>query len=104
MTSPSRILSGAVIYPFLVAGALITLAPFALGLLTSFTSARQFNTESPLSFPTPPTLANYAGLVDAGFGRAFVVTAADDRGHPPRPDHVLGVGGVCICTTALSRP
>jgi len=74
MTSPNRILSGAVIYPFLVAGALITLAPFALGLLRSFTSARQFNTESPLSFPTPPTLANYAGLADAGFGRAFVVT------------------------------
>ena len=39
MSSPGRILSGAVIYPFLVAGALITLAPFALGLLTSFTSA-----------------------------------------------------------------
>ena len=75
MTSPSRVLSGAVIYPFLVAGALITLAPFALGLLTSFTSARQFNTESPLSLPKPPTLANYAGLADAGFGRAFVVTA-----------------------------
>ncbi len=25
--------------------------------------------------PTPPTLANYAGLADAGFGRALVVTA-----------------------------
>ena len=96
MTSPSRILSDAVIYPFLVAGALITLAPFALGLLTSFTSARQFNTESPLSFPTPLTLANYAGLADAGFGRAFV-----DGGDPCRPDHVLGVGGVCVCATAI---
>ena len=51
------------------------MAPFALGLLTSFTSARQFNTESPLSLPSPPTLENYTGLADAGFGRALVVTA-----------------------------
>jgi multiple sugar transport system permease protein len=75
MTSPSRVTSGSVIYAGLAAGALITLAPFALGLLTSFTSARQFNTESPLSWPTPPTLENYTGLADAGFGRALVVTA-----------------------------
>jgi len=63
------------IYALLTLGALITLAPFGLGLLTSFTSARQFNTESALSLPHPPTLANYAGLADAGFGRALVVTA-----------------------------
>ncbi|MFG1932242.1 carbohydrate ABC transporter permease [Mycobacterium sp. NPDC048908] len=75
MTSPSRALSGAVIYPVLAIGAAITLAPFALGLLTSFTSARQFNTSSPLSWPNPPTLANYTGLADAGFGRALLVTA-----------------------------
>jgi multiple sugar transport system permease protein len=75
MTSPSRVASGSVIYAGLAAGALITLAPFALGLLTSFTSARQFNTESPLSWPAPPTLENYTGLADAGFGRALVVTA-----------------------------
>jgi multiple sugar transport system permease protein len=75
MTSPSRVVSGVVIYPVLVTAALITLAPFTLGLLTSFTSARQFNTESPLSLPNPPTLQNYIGLADAGFGRALVVTA-----------------------------
>lgn len=75
MTSPSRAASGAVIYPLLLAGALITLAPFGLGLLTSFTSVQQFNTDSPLSWPDPATLANYAGLADAGFGRAIVVTA-----------------------------
>jgi multiple sugar transport system permease protein len=63
------------IYPVLVIGAVLTLVPFALGLLTSFTSAHQFNTGSPLSLPTPPTLANYTGLADAGFGRAIVVTA-----------------------------
>jgi multiple sugar transport system permease protein len=68
-------MSGAVIYSGLTIGALITLAPFALGLLTSFTSARQFNTESPLSLPSPPTLQNYTGLADAGFGRALIVTA-----------------------------
>jgi multiple sugar transport system permease protein len=63
------------IYLGLAAGAVITLTPFLLGLMTSFTSAQQFNTGSPLSFPAPPTLANYATLGDAGFGRALVVTA-----------------------------
>jgi multiple sugar transport system permease protein len=75
MTSPSRVVSGAVIYPVLAIGAVITLAPFTLGLLTSFTSARQYNTESPLSLPKPPTLENYTALTDVGFGRALVVTA-----------------------------
>jgi len=75
MTSLSRAASGVVIYPLLLAAAVITLVPFGLGLLTSFTSAEQFNTEAPLSLPTPPTLANYVGLADAGFGRALVVTA-----------------------------
>jgi multiple sugar transport system permease protein len=75
MTSPSRTISNATVYLGLAVGAVITLVPFGLGLLTSFTSARQFNTESPLSLPSPPTLANYTGLADAGFGRALVVTA-----------------------------
>jgi multiple sugar transport system permease protein len=65
----------ALIYTMLVVAAMITLVPFGLGLLTSFTSARQFNTESPLSLPHPPTLANYTALGDAGFGRAALVTA-----------------------------
>ncbi|MGA5464630.1 carbohydrate ABC transporter permease [Mycobacterium sp. NPDC050041] len=75
MTSPSRAASAVVIYPALVLGALITLTPFGLGLMTSLTSAQQFNTDSPLSLPAPPTLQNYLGLSDAGFGRAVVVTA-----------------------------
>ena len=74
MTSSSRIASAPAIYAALAAGALITLAPFALGLMTSFTSAEQFNTQAPLSWPNPPTLENYTGLADAGFGRALVVT------------------------------
>ena len=75
MTSPDRVVSGTVIYPGLATGAVITLTPFALGLLTSFTSAHQFATESRLSLPSPPTIENYTGLADAGFGRAFIVTA-----------------------------
>ena len=65
----------AAVYAVLGLGALITLAPFGLGLLTSVTSAQQFNTGSPLSLPDPPTLANFLGLADAGFGRAIAVTA-----------------------------
>ncbi len=65
----------ALIYGCLLLGALITLAPFGLGLLTSFTSAQQFATSAPLSLPQPPTLANYAALGNAGFGRSLIVTA-----------------------------
>ena len=67
--------SAAPVYAGLAAGAVITLAPFLLGLLTSFTSARQFATGTPLSWPRPPTVANYADLGGAGFGRALAVTA-----------------------------
>ncbi|MDT5075151.1 MAG: multiple sugar transport system permease protein [Mycobacterium sp.] len=70
-----RPVSAAAIYLVLAVLAVITLVPFGLGLLTSFTSARQFNTEAPLSVPSPPTFANYLGLVDVGFGRALLVTA-----------------------------
>ena len=75
MTSFSRAATAVVSYPVLILGAVLTVVPFGLGLVTSFTSAEQFNTKSPLSLPAPPTLANYAGLADAGFGRALVVTA-----------------------------
>jgi multiple sugar transport system permease protein len=75
MTSPSRAASGAAVYLLLSVGAVITLAPFVFSLLTSLTSARQFATGRPLRLPNPPTFANYAGLADAGFGRAIVVTA-----------------------------
>ncbi|OMC39894.1 sugar ABC transporter permease [Mycobacterium sp. GA-1841] len=65
----------ALVYAGLLLGAAITLLPFGLGLLTSFTSAEQFAAEAPLSVPDPPTLGNYIGLSDAGFGRALLVTA-----------------------------
>ena len=70
-----RAVSNAAIYLALTVLAVITLVPFALGLVTSFTSTSQFNTDAPLSIPAPPTPANYLGLADAGFGRALVVTA-----------------------------
>lgn len=66
--------SAAGVYAGLAVGAAITLAPFLLGLLTSFTSARQFATGTPLSWPRPPTLANYTDLGGTGFGRALAVT------------------------------
>ena len=62
------------IYAGLVIAAAITVAPFALGLLTSVTSAQQFTTGTPLSMPDPPTFANYTALGGAGFGRALAVT------------------------------
>jgi len=65
----------ALIYLGLVIAAALTVAPFALGLMTSFTSAQQFATGTPLSLPQPPTVANYTALGDAGFGRAIAVTA-----------------------------
>jgi len=65
----------ALIYAGLVIAAVLTVAPFALGLLTSFTSAQQFATGTPLSLPSPPTLENYAALGNSGFGRALAVTA-----------------------------
>jgi multiple sugar transport system permease protein len=74
MTSSSR-LSNSVIYAGLAVGALITLSPFMLGLLTSLTSVHQFVTGTPLQLPRPPTLANYADLSGAGFLRAAAVTA-----------------------------
>lgn len=75
MTSSSRAGRGTAIYLLLAIGAVITLAPFMFGLLTSFTSARQFAAGRPLQLPNPATLANYTGLADAGFGRAIAVTA-----------------------------
>src|SRR6201986_296496 len=74
MTSPSRV-RNVVIYAGLTVGALITLVPFGLGLLTSFPSAHQFATGTPLQLPRPPTLRNFADLASAGFGRAAAVTA-----------------------------
>ena len=70
-----RIRAAIPVYFALLLAAALTVAPFALGLLTSFTSTQQFNTGTPLSLLRPPTLDDYAGLGAAGFGRALAVTA-----------------------------
>lgn len=75
MTGDVRGRTAIPVYGVLVVAAAATVAPFALGLLTSVTSARQFDTGTPLSLPRPPTPANYLALGDAGFGRALAVTA-----------------------------
>ena len=62
------------VYACLVAGALITLAPFALGLLTAFVGPSVRDVHAAVA-QNPPTLANFAALGDAGFRRALLVTA-----------------------------
>ncbi|AMM31572.1 sugar ABC transporter permease [Sinomonas atrocyanea] len=65
-------------YAILLGGALITLGPFALSIITSFKTPQQFSTESPLSLPAPFTMQNYAGLFSGelvDFGHSIIVTA-----------------------------
>ena len=62
MTSFSRIVSAPVIYAGLAVGALITLAPFALGLMTSFTSAEQFNTQAAAVVAEPADAGELRGV------------------------------------------
>lgn len=81
MTSASRRSPAADLgtYLVLVAAAVLTLAPFALSVLTSLKSGTQFASTSPLSLPDPATLENYASLFDGSrvdFGRALGLTAA----------------------------
>lgn len=68
------------VYAILVIGALLVLAPFALSVMTSLKTPRQFATSSPLEPPAPPTLDNFTNLFAGGtkvdFSRAFGVTFA----------------------------
>jgi len=75
MSSDVRPRTAIPVYAVLVAAAVATVTPFALGVLTSLTPALQFDTGTPLSLPRPATPANYLALGDAGFGRALAVTA-----------------------------
>ena len=81
MTSASRTrpLADAGTYVVLVAAALLTLAPFALSVLTSLKAPEQFASTSPLSLPNPVTVENYLTLFDGSrvdFGSALGLTAA----------------------------
>lgn len=64
-------------YAILIAGAVITLGPFVLSIMTSVKTSGQLATRSPVSFPHPITGGNYPSLFTNGlvdFGRAIAVT------------------------------
>jgi multiple sugar transport system permease protein len=60
MTSFSRAASGVVIYPVLIVGAVITIVPFGLGLLTSFTSAQHRPWRTTSAWPMPGSVARWS--------------------------------------------
>jgi multiple sugar transport system permease protein len=64
------------IYALLLAGAVITLAPFLLSAMTAFKTPQQFAQQPALAAPDPWTLDNVVTLFTgpAGFGRALGVT------------------------------
>ncbi len=64
-------------YLVLVAGALLTLAPFALSFMTAFKSPLQFASEPALNLPNPVTTENFAALFsgDYSFISPIAVTA-----------------------------
>jgi multiple sugar transport system permease protein len=85
-TSTSRVSSRSVLrvagttatYGVLIAGTVLTLAPFVLSVMTSVKTPQQFATESSLAVPSPSTGRNYVDLFSGelvDFGRAVGVTA-----------------------------
>jgi hypothetical protein len=78
-----------VIYPLLMAGALITLAPFGLGLLTTFHVGAAIQHRIAVVWPD---LADVGGLPGPGRRRVRPGDGGDpldDRGHTARPLGVL---------------
>lgn len=55
-------LANALTYAFLLAGALLMLAPFVFSVMTSLKTPHQFNTTSPLTTPDPATTENFTSL------------------------------------------
>ncbi|HEY4420457.1 MAG TPA: carbohydrate ABC transporter permease [Pseudonocardia sp.] len=80
MTAPARLRravpTGAT-YLLLVLGAVVTLAPFVLSIMTALKSPRQFASQPVLSPPDPPTVANFTDLFGGryDFVSPIVVTA-----------------------------
>lgn len=70
----ARLLANVLTYAFLLAGALLMLAPFVLSVLTSAKTPGQFNTSSPLALPAPVTGENYLSLFGERYD--FVVPLA----------------------------
>lgn len=64
------------VYGVLTLGALLTLGPLVVSVLTALKSREQFARESPLALPHPVTAANFAELIGGRgeFGRAIIVT------------------------------
>jgi multiple sugar transport system permease protein len=80
MTAQSRLrgaLPTGATYLLLVVGALLTLAPFLLSLMTAVKTPRQFAAQPVLAPPAPPTVANFAELFGEryDFVPPIVVTA-----------------------------
>lgn len=71
-----RALSVAATYAVLLVAALLTLAPFAVSVMTALTSPRQLAQEGALSLPDPPTLENVVALFTGrdGFVTPVAVT------------------------------
>jgi multiple sugar transport system permease protein len=59
---PRRLAANAGVYALLVAGALLTLGPYVLSVATSLKTSQQFARETPLTLPSPATIANYTAL------------------------------------------
>lgn len=76
MRSTSSVLRATGIYAVLLAGAVITLAPFLLSAMTAFKTPQQFAQQPALAAPDPWTVENVVTLFTgpAGFGRALGVT------------------------------
>ena len=68
--------STAAVYLVLMLGALFTVGPFLLSILTAFKTREQFAQQSALTWPDPFTLENFALLLTgpAQFGRAILIT------------------------------
>lgn len=65
--SARRIWANLAVYVVLLAGAAITLGPYALSLMTSVKTSQQFAREPALSWPGPVTGGNYLNL----FGETY---------------------------------
>jgi multiple sugar transport system permease protein len=80
VTAPARfrraVPTGAT-YLLLVLGAVLTLAPFVLSVMTALKSPRQFASRPLLSPPDPPTVANFTDLLGGryDFVSPIIVTA-----------------------------
>ena len=70
----ARLVANLLTYAFLLAGALLMVAPFLFSVMTSLKTPRQFNTSSPLTTPDPVTAENYVSLFGERYD--FVVPIA----------------------------